>query len=65
MGTEVVLTSTHNLCFRAKTKNNVYPVNPSFTIYIKEECKGVYITRTCNHDDLYVPHPFEAILHVI
>ena len=33
---EAVLTSTHNLCFWAEIrkirKNNVYPVNPSFTI---------------------------------
>ena len=26
------------------------PVNPNFTI-MKVGCKGVYITRTCNHDD--------------
>ena len=25
------------------------PVNPSFTIYIKVGCKGVFITRTCLH----------------
>ena len=30
---EVVLTSTHNICFRAKIKKIMYtPVNPSFTI---------------------------------
>ena len=29
---EAVLMSTHNLCFLSKNKkNNVYPVNPSFT----------------------------------
>ena len=48
--TETVLTSTHNLYFRAKNKKIMYtPVNPSFTI-IKVGCKGVYITRTCYHD---------------
>ena len=30
---EAVLTSTHDLCFRAKIRKKVYtPVNPSFTI---------------------------------
>ena len=41
--------STHNLCFRAKKKeNNVYPCKPQF-YYIKVGCKGVYITWTCLH----------------
>ena len=44
---EAVLTSTHNLCFRAKIKkNNVYPCKPPF-YYIKVGCKGVFVTRTC------------------
>ena len=31
--TEAVLTSTHNLCFRAKIRKKMYtPVNPSFSI---------------------------------
>ena len=46
---EAVLTSTHNLCFRAKIRKNVYPCKPHF-YYIKVGCKGVYITRTCFHD---------------
>ena len=30
---EAILTSTHNLCFRAKLRKILYiPVNPSFTI---------------------------------
>ena len=47
---EAVLTSTHNLCFRAKIRKNVYPCKPQF-YYIKVGCKGVYITRTCYPDD--------------
>ena len=46
---EAVLTSTHNLCFRAKIRKNVYPCKPQF-YYIKVGCKGVHITRTCYHD---------------
>ena len=46
----MVLTSTHNLCFRAKIRNNVYTCNPQF-YYIKVGCKGVYITRICFHDE--------------
>ena len=49
--TEVILTSTHDLCFRAKTRKNVYPCKPHFD-YIKVGCEGVYITRTCYHDDI-------------
>ena len=45
--------STHNLCFGAKIrKKNVYPYIPQFH-YIKVGCKGVFITRTCLHDDVY------------
>ena len=43
--TEVVLTSTHDLCFRVLEKK-VYPCKPQF-YYIKVGCKGVYITQTC------------------
>ena len=43
--------STHNLCFRAKIRKNVYPCTPQF-YYIKVGCKGVFITRTRFHDDL-------------
>ena len=41
--------STHNLCFRAKIRKNVYPCTPQF-YYIKVGYKGVYITQTCLHD---------------
>ena len=37
---EAVLTSTDNICFRAKLKKMYSPVNPSFTT-IKVGCKGV------------------------
>ena len=35
---EAVLTSTHNLCFRAKLRNNAYPCKSKF-YYIKLGCK--------------------------
>ena len=41
--------STHNLCFRAKIRKNVYPATPQFH-YIKVGCKGVFVTRTCFRD---------------
>ena len=41
--------STHNLCFRAKIRKNVYPCKPQF-YHIEVGCKGVYITRTCYPD---------------
>ena len=47
--TEAVLTSTHDLCFRAKIRKKVYPCKSQF-YYIKVGCKGVFITRTCLHD---------------
>ena len=34
-------TVTNNLCFRAKVGKMCTHVNPSYTIYIKVECKGV------------------------
>ena len=37
--------------FKSENKNkNAYPCKPQF-YYIKVGCKGVYITRTCFHDD--------------
>ena len=51
-GSEAVLTSTHNLCFRAKIRKNVYPCKPQF-YYIKVGYKGVFVTRTCFHDAGY------------
>ena len=41
--------STHNLCFRAKIRKDVYPCTPQFH-YIKVGCKEVFITRTRFHD---------------
>ena len=46
--------STHNLCFRAKMRKNVYPCKPQF-YYTKVGCKGVFVTRTCFHD-IYPAH---------
>ena len=43
--------STHNLCFRAKIRKNVYPCTPQFH-YIKVGCKGVFVTQTCFRDDI-------------
>ena len=46
---QVVLLSTHNLCFRAKKiGKNVYPCKPQFH-YIKVGCKGV-----CLHDEKHL-----------
>ena len=44
-----VLTSTHNQCFGAKIRKNVYPCKPPF-YFIKVGCKGVFVTRTCFRD---------------
>ena len=41
--------STHNQCFGAKIRKNVYPCKPQF-YYIKVWCKGVFVTRTCFRD---------------
>ena len=41
---EMVLTSTHNLCFRAKVRRNVYPCKPHF-YSIKAGCKGCTLHR--------------------
>ena len=59
--TEAVLTSTHNLCFRAKIRKNVYPCKPQF-YYIKVGCKGVYITLTCYHDVIRLTICFLGVL---
>ena len=42
--------STHNLCFRAKIRKNVYPCTPQF-YYTKVGCKGEFITQTCFRDE--------------
>ena len=52
---EAVLTNTHDLCFGAKNKKNVYPSKFQF-YYIKLGCKGVYISWTCYHDAKYYHH---------
>ena len=46
---EAALTSTHNRCFTAKIRKNVYPRKSQF-YYIKVGCKEVLITRTCYDD---------------
>ena len=46
--TEAVLTSTHELCFKAKIKKE-YPYKLQF-YDIKVGCNRVYITRTGLHD---------------
>ena len=51
--TGAVLTSTHNLCIRAKIRKMCKPFKPQF-FYAKVGCYGVYITRTCFHDDAFV-----------
>ena len=43
---EAVLTCTHNQCFGAKIRKNVYPCKPQF-YYIKVGCKWVFVTGTC------------------
>ena len=56
----VALTSTHNFCFKAKKKKKKeYPKQPQFH-YVKVGCKGVKITRTCEHDDC---QKLQLILH--
>ena len=54
---EAVLTSTHNLCFRAKIRKTC---KPQF-YYIKVGCKWVYITRTCYPDDCLHIFDFEKL----
>ena len=48
---EAVLTSSHNLCFGAKMRKIGIPLLPQF-YYINVGFKGVYIRRTCLHDDI-------------
>ena len=36
--------------FQSWGHNNLYPCKPQF-YYIKVGCKGVYISRTCLHDE--------------
>ena len=55
--------SNHNLCFRAKIRKNTYPCTPQFH-YIKVGCKGVFITRTCYHDELFTLMFASSIGHV-
>ena len=50
---ETDLTSTHNLCLRAKIRKNEYPCKPQF-YYVKVGLKGVKIARTCYHDELNI-----------
>ena len=45
--------STHNLCFRAKIRKNVYPCTPQFS-YTKVGCKGVFVTQTCFRDVCHI-----------
>ena len=47
---EAVLTSTHNLCFRAKIRKISNPCIPQVCC-IKVGFKGVFIKRTCFPDD--------------
>ena len=42
-------TSTHNLCFGAKIRKNVYSCKP-LIFYIKVGCKAVFVTRLCFRD---------------
>ena len=44
-----IFASTHNQCFGAKIRKNVYPSKPQF-YYIKVGCKGMFVTRTCFRD---------------
>ena len=41
--------STHNICYRSKTKKYVYPANPSF-YYVKVGYEGLCISQTCYPD---------------
>ena len=51
---EAVLTSAHDLCFRAKIrKQNEHTCKPQF-YYIKVGCKGVFITRTRYPDGIAI-----------
>ena len=60
---EAVLTSTHNLCFKAKLEYNVYPCITQF-YYIKVRCMGVYSTQICKYDGTDNCYQF-SIEHVL
>ena len=47
---EVVLTSTHNLCFGAKIRKIGIPLHTPALLYIKVGYKGVFISLTCFPD---------------
>ena len=47
--TEAVLTTTHDLCFRAKLRKNAFPFKSQF-YHLKVVCKGVFITRRFYHN---------------
>ena len=50
---QVVLTSTHNVCFGSKTRKLGTPLQTAvFFFYIKVGFKGLYIAWTCFPDDL-------------
>ena len=53
--------STHNICFRAKIRKNVYPCTPQFH-YIKVGFNGVFITWTCYHDGFKTIQAYKDIL---
>ena len=55
--------STHNLCFRAKLRKNVYPCTPHF-YFIKVGCKGVQITWTCYSDGFCV-HKYDICVQLL
>ena len=54
--------STHNQCFRAIIRKNVYPCKPQF-YYTKVGCKGVFVTRTCFRDYHFIAEKNRRILH--
>ena len=47
---KTLIVGTHNQCFEAKIRKNVYPCKPQL-YYIKVGCKGVFVTRTCFRDE--------------
>ena len=60
---KAVLTSTHNLCFRAKIRKHayMYSCKPQF-YYIKVGCKRVNITRTCYPDVMNCHEKFYVLV---
>ena len=53
---DVVLMSTHILCFRAKIRKYCIPHKAQF-YYVKLGCKGVLVTWTCKHDFNHAQDP--------